>query len=152
MDPIKIGQLSPEEVEQRDLNPVEVELYGYMLDTREEVSETFRFRPTVPAGAALDIMRHTGINGEIPLAQAINYLDKCLLEADVEPFATFLNRPDLMIEGEVIVAVYRALTEHYTARPTPRPSGSRSSGSPAKRTSRAAARSAASRSKSSRSS
>lgn len=144
MDPIQIGRLTPEEVEQRNLEPVEIEIYGYMYDTREEVKGTFRFRPTVSAGAALDVMRNTGANGNIPLSQAVKYLDESVLEGDEQPFREFLYRKDLMIEGDVIIAVYRALTEFYTARPTPRPSASRSGGSPAKRTSRANARSAGS--------
>lgn len=151
-DPIVIGRLSSEELDQRPSEPIGLEMYGYTYEGHEEVKETFRFRPTVPAGAALDIMRHTSADGNIPLSQAVKYIDECILDADAQAFHDFLYRKDLMIEAGVLIEVYRGLTEAYTGRPTRRPSASASGGSTAKRTSVAAARSAASTSKRNRSS
>jgi hypothetical protein len=148
-EPIVIGRVeNPTEL---DLEPQEIELVGYTLE-HEEVSQTFRIRPVVATGAALDIIRHTDVAGNVPLGPVLEYVDKCLLEADQAPFKAFLDRPDVMIQNTALVDLYRVLVEFYSARPTRRPSGSASTPSPRKVTSRAGARSAASRSKSSRSS
>jgi hypothetical protein len=148
-DPIVIGRVTdPQDL---DLEPLSITLCGYTLE-HEEVSETFRFRPTVPTGAALEIIRHTGPDGNVPVGIVLDYVDKCLLEADQAPFRAFLDRDDVMIQGNALVDLYQSLLELYSARPTRRPSGSASTSPLAKRTSRAAARSAASKSKSSRSS
>ncbi|HWF25177.1 MAG TPA: hypothetical protein VG275_07010 [Solirubrobacteraceae bacterium] len=149
MEPIVIGRV--ENPSEQDLTPQEITLVGYTLE-REEVSETFRFRPVVPAGAQLEIIRHTDQAGNVALPPVIAFVEECLLEDELDAFRAFLHRPDVMIEQGTIIGLYRALTEYYAARPTRRPSASASTGQPAKRTSRAAARSAASRSKTSRSS
>jgi len=147
MDPIVVGRV--ENPEQLDLQPLEIEVVGYTLE-RKEVAETFRFRPVPPTGAALAIVRQTMPNGNVPLGPVLDYLDKCLLEEDQQRFQDYLNRDDVMIEQAAVIDLYTALTEFYTARPTRPPSDSASTGSSAKRTSRAAARSAASPSKTSR--
>jgi hypothetical protein len=148
MDPIVIGRV--EDPQELDLELLEITLVGYTLE-REEVAETFRFRPVVATGAALDIIRHTDTEGNIPLGPILDYVDKCLLEGDQEPFKAFLDRNDVMIDAGALVTMYRQLVEFYSSRPTRRPPASASTGSPAKRTSRAAARSKGSRSKGSRS-
>lgn len=142
-EPLVIGRVdNPEEL---DLEPLALTLVGYTLEA-QEVAETFRFRPTIPTGAALNVIRHTGQDGNVPLGPVLDYVDKCLLEPDQEPFRAFLDRDDVMIQGNALVDLYRALVEFYSARPTQPPSASASTGSRAKRTSRAGARSAASRS------
>ena len=142
-EPIVIGRV--ENPEALDLEPLELTLVGYTLE-HEEVAETFRFRPVVPTGAALDIIRHTDSQGNIPMGPVLDYVDKCLLEADQEPFRTFLDRNDVMIQGDALIELYRTLTRYYSSRPTRPPSDSASTGSPTKRTSRGDARSRASRS------
>jgi len=149
MDPIVIGRVqNPEEL---DLEPLELTIVGYTLD-HKEVAETFHFRPVMPAGAQLEIIRHTNEIGNVALPAVVKFVEECLVEGELEAFTAFLHRPDVMIVPGTIVDLYRALTEYYAARPTRLSSASASGGSAAKRTSRASARSAASRSKSNRSS
>jgi hypothetical protein len=148
MNPIVIGRVeNPQEL---DLEPQDITLVGYKLD-RTEVAETFQIRPLIPAGAQLEIIRHTDANGNVGLPKIVEFIEECLLADDLEPFRTFLHRPDVMIEQGTIVGLYRAVTEFYASRPTRQPSGSAATGSPAKPTSRAAARAPASRRKISRS-
>lgn len=148
MDPIIIGRL--ENPEEQDLEPLAVTLVGYTLE-HKEVAETFRFRPLIPAGAQLEIIRHTDTNGNVPLKQIVDFLEECVLPDDLDGFVAFLHRRDIEIEQGTVIALYRQLTEFYADRPTRRLSASASTGRPARRTSRAAARSAASRSKNNRS-
>jgi hypothetical protein len=147
VDPIVIGRIA--DPAQLDLDPLELVLVGYTLE-REEVSQPLRFRPVIPAGAQLEVIRHTLPNGNVPAPQVIAFVEECVLAEDLDAFREFLHRPDVMIASETVIELYRTLTEFYAARPTRQRSASASGGQRARRTSRAAARSAASASKSAR--
>lgn len=144
MDPVVFGRVDdPSELE---LDAPELTLVGYTLD-KEEVSQAFRVRPMIPAGAQLEIVRHTLPDGSVPLPQVVDFVEECVLASDLDAFKAFLHRPDVMIEQGTIIELYRWLSEYYAARPTRRRSASASSGSQPRRTSRGAARARASRSK-----
>lgn len=148
MDPVVFGRV--DDVDELDLDPVELTLVGYNLD-REEVTHTFRVRPLIPAGAQLEIVRHTLPNGNVPLAQVVDFLDECVLAEDLDAYKAFLHRPDVMVEQDALIQMYQWLGSYYAARPTRRRPDSASGGSATRRTSRDAARSAASARKRSRS-
>lgn len=140
-----------ENPDELDLEPVRVPLVGYTLEGKE-VSETFQFRPQVATGASLDVIRQTDAQGNTQLDAIFKYLDRSLLDdSERDAYNTFLNRDDVMIKAGALLDLYRALSSYYAARPTKLSSGSASTGSAAKRTSRAAARSRASTSRAKRS-
>lgn len=143
-----VGRRDPSE----DLpEPITVPIAAYTLDG-EEVLERFAFRPVMPAGAVIRAFRSIQPNGVLATGPILDFLEKSLMPEERERFQQFLDRDDLMIEADLLSDIYRTVTEVWTERPTRRRSGSASSGSPTRRTSRGAARAAASTSKRSRSS
>lgn len=135
-----------ENVDDLDLDPIEVPVIAYMLN-KEEVEQTFRFRPVQPAGAALDILKATGADGGVPVGVVMRFLDECVLAEDREAWELFLHRADLVIDQAILVRIYQAVSEVYSDRPTPRWSDSDGGGSASATTSLAAVPSAASASK-----
>lgn len=124
------------------LEPITVPVAAYTLGG-EEVVERFRFRPVMPAGAIIRAFRQIQPDGALATGPVLEFLEKSMMPEDRDRFQEFLDRDDLMIEAELISDIYRTVNEVWSARPTRPQSGSRSTGSAAKRTSRAAARSAA---------
>jgi hypothetical protein len=125
-------------------DPIVVPVAAYSIEGKE-VIERFQFRPVMPAGAVIRAFRSIQPNGVLATAPILDFLTKSLLnESERERFLEFLDRDDLMIEADLITAVYETVTEVWSARPTRLRSVSASGGSPARRTSRAAARSRAS--------
>lgn len=153
MDPlISVGRVpNPENL---NLEPILVEIVGYKHDqhtgVNEEVAATFPCKPIMPAGAVAAFVRNAGPNGELPFPTLLACLKRCLDPDAVDRFDEFIDSDEHSIEQQTLADVFNALVEHYTARPTTRPSTSSSGGPATKQMSRAAARSAASRSKTSR--
>lgn len=144
MAPLQFGRVeNPEEL---DLEPIEIEITGYTLD-REPVSQIVRFRPAMPVGSTIDIIRYTDAKGNVPQAKVIDFLDACPIDEDKELWKDFLDRTDVMIEFQTLLDVYMAVVEVYSARPFTLRSGSSGGTSSTKPTSKAAADYRASRSK-----
>src|SRR3954453_14773074 len=117
------------DIDELILEPIIIPVIGYTMD-KEEVEERFVFRPVQPAGAAMDVLRLTLPNGNVPINTVMHYLDSCLLdEEQLQRWNEFLERSDVMIEQNVLVEIYKALTEAYAARPTLQWSGSPTGGS-----------------------
>jgi len=124
--------------------PIIVPVAAYDILGQETV-ESFAFRPVMPAGAVITAFRAIQPNGVLASGRVMEFLDKSLLnDLERKRFQEFLDRDDLMIDADLIVEVYQAVTEEWTARPTRPRSGSGSGGSPTKRTSSGRRRSAAS--------
>ncbi len=147
METAIVGKLEqPASVE---FDPIIVPVAAYTAGG-EEVIERFQFRPVMPFGAIMRAFEQIQPDGILANGPILKFLQKSLMEGDRERFLEFLDRDDLMIDAELIVDVYRTVTEVWAARPTRPRSGLRSPSPALKRTSRAAARSKASTSKSSR--
>ncbi len=131
--------------EAQAFEPLIVPVAAYKLDGTEVV-ERFEFRPVMPAGAVIRAFSAIQPNGVLAVAPILDFLNRSLLnESERKRFMAFLDSDDLMIEAELITAVYETVTEVWAARPTRLRSVSASGGPATKRTSRANARSAASR-------
>lgn len=155
-----VGQVADPEVQEFD--PIIVPIAAYTA-AGEEVIEEFAFRPVMPAGAMIRAFRSIQPNGVLATGPILDFLTKSLmshvehdeLDDDGEPVVTndrerfleFIDREDLMLEMQLITDVYQTVTQVWSDRPTRRPSGSASGGSPTKRTSQAGVRSKASASK-----
>lgn len=145
-----VGRVADTDVQEYE--PIVVPVAARTLDG-VEVIEEFAFRPVMPAGAMLRAFESIQPNGVLGNAPVMKFLQKALMPDDREPFMEFMDRDDLMIEAQLIVDVYTAVTEVWSGRPTRPSSASASGGSQTKRTSRAGQRSrASSASKTSRSS
>ena len=106
------------------VEPLEVTIIGYTKD-KEEVSETFLFKPVEPTGTALDVLRQADSKGNVPLKLVIQFLDDCLLnKEEFEKWSTFLSADGVYIQPETLAEVYKGITEIYGQRPTKRRSSS----------------------------
>ena len=137
----------PEDI---DLEPIEVPVIGYTVD-HEEVEEIFSFRGVQPTGASIEVLRNINDDGNVPVKLILDFVDACLLGSDQEKWKEFVNDPDVYIEQDTLIELYKTIMEVYAARPTMPPSDSRSGRGNSKQTSQAAARKKASTGKKSRS-
>jgi hypothetical protein len=136
-----IGRVeNPDEL---DLDPIEVPIVAYANDRSEVITE-IRFRAVQPMGASLDVLRETRGDGNVPLSEAIKFLDDCILLEDRKKWEALIHDPELTIEQTTYSVLYRELCSVYAARPTQRLSGSHSGQRKPKQTSRDAARKRAS--------
>jgi hypothetical protein len=106
-----------EDLDELDLDPLEVDIVGYTAD-KEEVVQAVRFRPLQPTGAALEVLRMTTPDGNVPIAPVMRFLDACILEEDRDLFREFTERPDVFIHQSALLDLFRSLSEHYGDRPT----------------------------------
>lgn len=152
LDPI--GRV--EHPEELDLDPLVVPIVGYTRD-KQEIVEEFRFRSVQPTGAALNILRQSRLDADgdlvTPMPQLMAFLDSCVLPEDRETWQGWLDKTnnEIYVEQDTLMAVYRALSEFYSARPTMRRSSSDGGPSSISPTSMAASREKASTSRRSRS-
>jgi hypothetical protein len=102
-----------------DFEPLVVPIVGYDRHTKEEQVCDVQCRPVAPTGAAVDVMRVVGPNGETPIGPVMAYLDSCILPESKEDYETFIHDPELVIEQKTLINMYIALTEFYSERPTP---------------------------------
>lgn len=141
-----IGRVeNPDEL---DLDPIVVPIVGYAMKDRKEVLTKIKFRPVLPLGSALDVIRQTQTNGNVPGPAIMEYLDSCITDEDTEKWRELLGRRDIAIQMSTLIDVYRQLTEFYSgARPTQASSGSAGGRSQTGTTSKGGAGGKASKSK-----
>lgn len=131
-----------------DLDPIVVPIAGYTIKDKKEVVTKIKFRPVLPLSSALDVIRQTQSNGNVPGPAIMEYLDSCITDEDAEKWAELLARRDLAIQMDTLIEVYRQLTEFYSGeRPTPASSDSPGGRSQTGTTSKAGAAAKASKSK-----
>ena len=127
-----------------DLNfePVTVPVIGYNMDG-EEVEFLLHCGPTMPMGTMLKLMTQSKVNAKgkpvFDEKLVAQFLERCVLPDSKEAWRDFLDDPEIEVSAETIGAVYGALMDYYTDRPTSQRSDSPTGPAPTKRTSRGAA-------------
>jgi hypothetical protein len=136
---------------ERRFEPLVVPIVGYTTDG-QEVTTDITFRPLMPVGDTIDLILQQDDEGLIPTRAALEFVTLAVDPSDAERYSELVHSPDVLIEQDTIVALYRALMDYYTAdRPTRQRSALSPSSPKPRRTSRAAARNGASTSTRSRS-
>jgi hypothetical protein len=137
--------------DERQFDALVVPIVGY-TKAGEEVVTDVMFRPLMPIGDTIDLILQQDEHGLIPVRSAIEFVTLAVEPDARDQWDELIHSPDLLIEQDTIVAVYRALMDYYTAdRPTRQRSALPPSSPTPRRTTRAAARNGASTSTRSRS-
>ena len=97
------------------------------------------------------MVRRVDSSGNIPLGLVFDYLDACVVEEQRDEWSAWLHSPDVFIERDTLIEVYRSIVSYYSARPTKQRSVSHNGRVTSGPTSRAAAPSPVSTSLGSRS-
>jgi hypothetical protein len=126
------------DIDLRDLEPITVPVISYTED-KEEVLTDIRFQPIAPLNTELEMLRSIDVEGNINQKAVIAYVDGCVYPGDRQKWNDLLAREDVYTYPETLSAVYRAIGEHYTNRPTVRRSGSQGGRGSTRTTSQAAA-------------
>lgn len=109
--------------------PIVVPIAGYTISGNELVVTKIGFRPTLPLGQALDVIRQTKADGSVPVGVILAYLDACVLPDERDSWEAMLAAGDLAVEQATFIEVYKQLTAVYAGRPTMPPADS-AGGSP----------------------
>lgn len=108
-----------EDPQNADIEPIIIPICGLSNQTRDNVCEEFKFRPTLPWGNTFALIEQAESGETIMAANTVKWLRNCLVGKDEqERFRQFLLRDDVEIEQATIEAVYKALADAYSGRPT----------------------------------
>lgn len=117
-----------------DAEPLTVPIVGYLKDGAEVITD-IEFRPVMPTGASIDVLRASNAAGDIPFPLALDFVDEAIMPGQEAAWSELLHRKDLFIEQDTIIEVYKKVMAFYAERParqraaSPRPTRVRS-GSP----------------------
>ena len=133
------------DIASEDLDPVEMPIIGYDIQTKEEVEFLAVFPPTQPSQASIHLFEQMTPDGGLASPAIIAFLREALIDEEMQSaWDDFLARKDIAILRGTLIAAYESLTSYYAGRPTVQRSDSSTGGSTTASRSRAAANSKAS--------